>query len=217
MFSVHYRVYHHGWSLTLTVSCGEHHLGKSSQAHHRRCFCCTYLHCAFIFRQYRIVFHVFSFHYLVGRWLIFFATAPHARPYWQAHVSAHYYYSVVGVIRCCPNCVCLYRTLFAFFSRTAVRPPYWRVFVLDSFSVSLVFLSFIIYLVLFFFPSSDLCTLFGFLVGMRCSSCCWSHNNSHSRVRGHRTGSSHSGVEEYPTEKCISFLVADASRTCAQE
>ena len=31
--------------------------------------------------------------------------------------------------------------------------------------------------------------------------CCSSHINSHNQVRGHRTGSSHSGVEEYPREK----------------
>ena len=31
-------------------------------------------------------------------------------------------------------------------------------------------------------------------------SCC-SHINSHNQVRGHRTGSSHSGAEEYPREE----------------
>ena len=31
--------------------------------------------------------------------------------------------------------------------------------------------------------------------------CCWSHINSHNQVRGHRTGSSNSGAEEYPREK----------------
>ena len=31
--------------------------------------------------------------------------------------------------------------------------------------------------------------------------CCRSHINSHNRVRGHRTGSSHSGAEEYPRGK----------------
>ena len=38
--------------------------------------------------------------------------------------------------------------------------------------------------------------------------CCWwwwcrccSHINSHNQFRGHRTGSSHSGAEEYPREK----------------
>ena len=31
--------------------------------------------------------------------------------------------------------------------------------------------------------------------------CCCSHMNSHNQVRGHRTGSSHSGAEEYPREK----------------
>ena len=30
--------------------------------------------------------------------------------------------------------------------------------------------------------------------------CCCSHINSHNQVRGHRTGSSHSGAEEYPRE-----------------
>ena len=30
---------------------------------------------------------------------------------------------------------------------------------------------------------------------------CCSHINSHNQVRGHRTGSSHSGAEEYPREK----------------
>ena len=32
-------------------------------------------------------------------------------------------------------------------------------------------------------------------------SCCCSHITSHNQVRGHRTGSSHSGAEEYPREK----------------
>ena len=31
--------------------------------------------------------------------------------------------------------------------------------------------------------------------------CCCSHINSHNQVRGHRTGSSHSGAEEYPRKK----------------
>ena len=31
--------------------------------------------------------------------------------------------------------------------------------------------------------------------------CCCSRSNSHYQVRGHRTGSSHSGAEEYPREK----------------
>ena len=31
--------------------------------------------------------------------------------------------------------------------------------------------------------------------------CCCSHINSHSQVRGHRTGSSHSGMEEITQEK----------------
>ena len=35
-----------------------------------------------------------------------------------------------------------------------------------------------------------------------CCCCCCSHINSHDQVRGHRTGSSHSGAEEYPREKC---------------
>ena len=30
-----------------------------------------------------------------------------------------------------------------------------------------------------------------------CCCCCCSHTNSHNQVRGHRTGSSHSGAEEY--------------------
>ena len=34
-----------------------------------------------------------------------------------------------------------------------------------------------------------------------CCCCCCSHMNSHNQVRGHRTGSSHSGAEEYPREK----------------
>ena len=32
-------------------------------------------------------------------------------------------------------------------------------------------------------------------------TCCCFHFNSHNQVRGHRTGSSHSGAEEYPGEK----------------
>ena len=36
---------------------------------------------------------------------------------------------------------------------------------------------------------------------LRCYCCCCrSHINSHNQVRGHRTGSSHSGAEEYPRE-----------------
>ena len=31
--------------------------------------------------------------------------------------------------------------------------------------------------------------------------CCCSYINSHNQVRGHRTGSSHSGAEEYPGER----------------
>ena len=34
-----------------------------------------------------------------------------------------------------------------------------------------------------------------------CCCCCCSHMNSHNQVRGHTTGSSHSGAEEYPREK----------------
>ena len=30
--------------------------------------------------------------------------------------------------------------------------------------------------------------------------CCCSQINSHNQIRGHRTGSSHSGAEEYPRE-----------------
>ena len=33
-----------------------------------------------------------------------------------------------------------------------------------------------------------------------CCCCCCSHINSHNQARGHRTGSSHSGAEEYPRE-----------------
>ena len=33
-----------------------------------------------------------------------------------------------------------------------------------------------------------------------------SHNNSHNQVRGHRTASSHSGVEEYPVQYSYSVL-----------
>ena len=45
--------------------------------------------------------------------------------------------------------------------------------------------------------------------------CCCSHINSHNRVRGHRTGSSHSGAEEYPREKhkprvVHAYITADA-------
>ena len=34
-----------------------------------------------------------------------------------------------------------------------------------------------------------------------CCCCCCSRINSHNQVRGHRTGSSHSGAEEYPRER----------------
>ena len=46
--------------------------------------------------------------------------------------------------------------------------------------------------------------------------CCCSHINSHNQVRGHRTGSSHSGAEEYPSEKhkqprvVHAYITADA-------
>ena len=46
--------------------------------------------------------------------------------------------------------------------------------------------------------------------------CCCSHINSHNQVRGHRTGSSHSGAEEYPREKHTqpkvvhAYITADA-------
>ena len=35
----------------------------------------------------------------------------------------------------------------------------------------------------------------------RVCCCCCSHINSHNQVRGHTTGSIHSGAEEYPREK----------------
>ena len=44
----------------------------------------------------------------------------------------------------------------------------------------------------------------------------FSHINSHNQVRGHRTGSSHSGAEEYPREKNTqpkvvhAYITADA-------
>ena len=46
--------------------------------------------------------------------------------------------------------------------------------------------------------------------------CCCSHINSHNQVRGHRTGSSHSGAEEYPRENTSkskvvhTYITADA-------
>ena len=44
--------------------------------------------------------------------------------------------------------------------------------------------------------------------------CCCSHINSHNHVRGHRTGSSLSGAEEYPREKHkqthTRYITADA-------
>ena len=39
------------------------------------------------------------------------------------------------------------------------------------------------------------------LVTPELGCCCCSHINSNNQVRGHRTGSSHSGAEEYPREK----------------
>ena len=55
--------------------------------------------------------------------------------------------------------------------------------------------------------------------------CCCSHINSHNQVRGHRTGSSHSGTEEYPREKHTqpkvvhAYITADAvcCRRCVCE
>ena len=53
-----------------------------------------------------------------------------------------------------------------------------------------------------------------FRVYVRC--CCCSHINSHNQVRGHRTGSSHSGAEENPREKHTqpkvvhAYITADA-------
>ena len=40
---------------------------------------------------------------------------------------------------------------------------------------------------------------YGSEIGSQC--CCCSHINSYNQVRGHRTGSSYSGAEEYPREK----------------
>ena len=48
-----------------------------------------------------------------------------------------------------------------------------------------------------FWRSNSLLTYAHFQYGC----CCCSHINSHNQVRGHRTGSSHSGAEEYPREK----------------
>ena len=48
--------------------------------------------------------------------------------------------------------------------------------------------------------------------------CCCSHINSHNQVRGHRTGSSHSGAGEYPREKhkqpkvVHTYITADATQ-----
>ena len=55
----------------------------------------------------------------------------------------------------------------------------------------------------------------GVLLAYR-NTCCCSHINSHNQVRGHRTGSSHSGAEEYPREKhkqskvVHAYITADA-------
>ena len=49
-----------------------------------------------------------------------------------------------------------------------------------------------------------------------CCCCCCSHINSHNQVRGHKTGSSHSGAEDYPREKHTqpkvvhAYITADA-------
>ena len=49
-------------------------------------------------------------------------------------------------------------------------------------------------------------------------------SNSHNQVHGHRTGSSHSGVEEYPREKTKAqpkmvhaYIVADAIHAPARK
>ena len=47
------------------------------------------------------------------------------------------------------------------------------------------------------YMSYESCTCFP---GLTCCCCCCSHIISHKQVRGHRTGSSHSGAEEYPRE-----------------
>ena len=56
------------------------------------------------------------------------------------------------------------------------------------------------------------------------SSCCCSQINSHNQVRGQRTGSSHSGVEEYPRKKTQTkpkvlhaYIVAEAIHPCLRE
>ena len=54
------------------------------------------------------------------------------------------------------------------------------------------------------------------LPGRRLLLLLFSHINSHNQVRGHRTGSSHSGAEEYPREKHTqpkvvrAYITADA-------
>ena len=58
-----------------------------------------------------------------------------------------------------------------------------------------------------------------FLSGGTCS-----HINSHDQVRGHRTGSTHSGAEEYPREQHkqtkggtrIDYITADAIHACTR-
>ena len=48
------------------------------------------------------------------------------------------------------------------------------------------------------------------LVSQSCCCCGCSHITSHNQVRGHRTGSSHSGAEEYPTRKKLKPKVVHA-------
>ena len=59
-----------------------------------------------------------------------------------------------------------------------------------------------------------------------CSTYCCSHIYSRNQVRGHRTGSSHYGVEEHPTEKItnntksgtrIDCIIADAMMIIAHQ
>ena len=52
--------------------------------------------------------------------------------------------------------------------------------------------------------------------------CCCSHDNSRNQVRGHRTGSCHSGVEEHPREKqktnvVHAYVIADAMHASARK
>ena len=56
-----------------------------------------------------------------------------------------------------------------------------------------------------------------------CCCCCCSHVNSHNQLCGHRTGSSHSGAEEYPREKNTNkpkvvhaYITADAFHASAR-